>query len=142
VGVSGGGRSRADDTDARRSPRRWPQHHRPRGVRPVNSARRGHWPLLVAGPLAGVAGRLPVSCPGWSVDERILRHASATVSRRARAPREVASAGEPPQPLRLRRRARTRRRVRRSHRVGLSHHWRSLGRLPGPGSAAETARAK
>ena len=28
------------------------------GVRPVGSARRGHWPLLVAGPLSGVAGRL------------------------------------------------------------------------------------
>jgi uncharacterized protein DUF2332 len=26
-------------------------------VRPVVSARRGHWPLLVAGPLPGVAGR-------------------------------------------------------------------------------------
>jgi hypothetical protein len=28
------------------------------------TARRGHWPLLIAGPLAGVAGRLLVSCPG------------------------------------------------------------------------------
>src|SRR6266851_7637271 len=61
VGVSGGGRSRADDTDTWRSPRLWPQHHWPGGVRPVGSARRGHWPLLVAGPLAGVAGRLLVS---------------------------------------------------------------------------------
>src|SRR5688500_18026443 len=57
VGVSGGGRSRAVDADTGRSPRLWPQHHRPGAVRPVGSARRGHWPLLVAGPLAGVAGR-------------------------------------------------------------------------------------
>jgi len=64
VGVSGGGRGRADDTDTWRSPRLWPQHHRPGGVRPVGSARRGHWPLLVAGPHAGVAGRLLVSCQG------------------------------------------------------------------------------
>src|SRR5712691_4567096 len=55
-----GGRSRADDTETWRSPRLWPQHHRPGGVRPVGSARRGHWPLLVAEPLAGVAGRLLV----------------------------------------------------------------------------------
>jgi hypothetical protein len=37
--------------------RLWPQH-RSGGVRPLGSARRGYWPLLVAGPLAGVAGRL------------------------------------------------------------------------------------
>ena len=55
VGVSGGGRSRAGDTDIRRSPRLWPQHHRPGAVRAVGSARRGHWPLLVEGPLAVVA---------------------------------------------------------------------------------------
>src|SRR4051794_35102821 len=61
MGVSGGGRSRAGDTDAGRSPRLWPQHHRPGGVRPVGSARRGHRPLLVAGPLAGVAGCLLAS---------------------------------------------------------------------------------
>jgi len=64
VGVSGGGRSRAGDTDTWRSPRLWPQHHRPGGVRPVGSARRGHWPLLVAGPLPGVAGRLVVVLSG------------------------------------------------------------------------------
>src|SRR5215471_4293229 len=61
VGVSGGGRSRAGDTDPWRSPRLWTQHHRPGGVRPVGDARRGRWSLLVAGPLAGVAGRLLVS---------------------------------------------------------------------------------
>src|SRR3954465_867804 len=53
-----GGRSRADDPDTRRSPRLRPQHHRRGGGRPVGSARRGDWPLLVAGPLAGVAGGL------------------------------------------------------------------------------------
>ena len=55
------GRSRPGDTDTWRSPRLWPQHHRPGGVRRVGPARRGHWPMLVAGPLAGVAGRLLVS---------------------------------------------------------------------------------
>jgi hypothetical protein len=42
-------------------PHRFQANHRtwwPGGVRLVGSARRGHWPLLVAGPLAGVAGRL------------------------------------------------------------------------------------
>ncbi len=58
VGVGGGGRSSAGHTDAWRSPRLWPQHHRPGGVRRVGSARRGRWPLLVAGQLPGVAGRL------------------------------------------------------------------------------------
>jgi len=48
----------AGDTDTGRSPRLRPQHHRPGGVRRVGCAGRGHWPLLVAGPLAGVAGRL------------------------------------------------------------------------------------
>ncbi len=38
--------------------RLWSQHHRPGGVRPVGSAGRGPGPLLVAGPLAGVVGRL------------------------------------------------------------------------------------
>ncbi len=61
VGVSGGGRSRADDTDTWRSPRLRPQHHRPGGVRPVGPARRGHRPLLVAGPPAGLVGRLLAS---------------------------------------------------------------------------------
>jgi hypothetical protein len=41
-----------------RSPSLGPQHHRPGSVRPVGPARRGHRPLLVARPLAGVAGRL------------------------------------------------------------------------------------
>jgi hypothetical protein len=31
-------------------------------VGPVGAGRRGHWPLLVTGPLAGVADRLLVSC--------------------------------------------------------------------------------
>jgi hypothetical protein len=48
-------------TDPWRSPRLWSQHHRSGGVRPLGAARRGHRPLLVAGPLAGVAGRLPAS---------------------------------------------------------------------------------
>src|SRR5260370_29472085 len=67
VGVSRGGRRRADNTDTWRSPRLWPQHHRPGGVRPVRSARRGHWPLLVAGPLVGVAGTLLGGRSAWSV---------------------------------------------------------------------------
>jgi hypothetical protein len=41
-----------------------PQHHRPGGVRPVGSACRGHWPLLVAGPLPRVADRLLGLRPG------------------------------------------------------------------------------
>src|SRR5215467_13397051 len=68
MGVRGGGRSRAGYTDIWRSPSLWPQHHRPGGVRPVGAARRGHGPLLVAGPVAGVAGRLLMSCHGH--DER------------------------------------------------------------------------
>ena len=64
VGVSGGGRSRARDTNIWRSPRLRPQHHRPGSVRPVGSARRGHRPLLVAGPHAVMAGRLLASGHG------------------------------------------------------------------------------
>jgi choline dehydrogenase-like flavoprotein len=44
--------------------RLWPQHHRPGRVHRVGSARRGHRPLLVAGPLAVVTGRLLASCQG------------------------------------------------------------------------------
>ena len=44
VGVSGGGRSRADDTDTWRSPCLRAQHDRPGGVRPVGSACRGPSP--------------------------------------------------------------------------------------------------
>src|SRR5580658_2644801 len=89
VGVGGGGWSRADGTDTWRSPRLWPQHHRPGGVRPVGSARRGHWPLLVTGPLAGVAGRLLVSgqvdpstnfLPGFRSAELVLTRHSALVA--------------------------------------------------------------
>src|SRR3954452_6027863 len=83
VGVSGGGRSRADDSDTWRSPRLWPQHHRPGGVRPVGSARRGHRPLLVAGPLAGVAGRL------------IVQGGSRTVAGQAQPQRYASRAGHP-----------------------------------------------
>ena len=62
--VSAEGWSRAGDTDTWRSPRLWRHHHRPGGVRPVGPARRGHWPLLVAGPLSGVAGGLLVGSRG------------------------------------------------------------------------------
>jgi hypothetical protein len=58
AGVSRGGRSRPGDTDTWRSARIWSQHRRPRGLGPVGSAPRGHRPLLVARPLAGVADRL------------------------------------------------------------------------------------
>ena len=54
--------SRVPTHDQRVRPRLRSQHHRPGGVRPVGSTRRSHRPLLIAGPPAGVAGRLQVSC--------------------------------------------------------------------------------
>src|SRR5690242_6717598 len=58
VGVSGGGRGRAGDTDLRRSPSLWPQHRRPGAVRPFGPAGRRYRPLLVARPPPGLASRL------------------------------------------------------------------------------------
>ena len=79
-----GVRSRAGDTDTWRSPRLGPQHPRPGGVRPVGSARRGHRPLLVAGPLVGVAGGL-LACVSRSSPAMAV--AIPRCSRATRAPR-------------------------------------------------------
>jgi hypothetical protein len=64
--ASAEGSGRAGGPDPWRPPRRWPPRRRPGGVGPLDPARRGGWPLLVAGPLAGLAGRPLGVLSGWS----------------------------------------------------------------------------